>query len=114
MRIDCWVDNVRRHDRFNAFADQDCERHQIVDFERRERSRITRHLVMRIGGDKTVAGKVLGDRSDSACAKAAAKCAREMSHCVRIAMESAVSDYFTVPVIEIEHRCKAEVDAMRA
>ncbi len=68
---------------------------------------------MRVGGDEPVSWKVLPHRSHSPRPHSVTHGGSEMRGCIGITMQGAVTDHRAFPVIEIEDRPEAEIDADR-
>ncbi len=105
---------MRRHDRLDAASNQGRKGHEIIGDQLGQRSSVHGQFGVRIGGDEAVSRKMLADRRHAGGAQSFPQRHGEMGHRVRIAMQCAIADDRARPVIEVEHRCEAEIDATSA
>jgi len=113
-RVDCRIDDVRRHHPLEAPPDQRSERHEVLGRDRREAALVLRQRIVRIRGDVAMSREMLAHRRHAFGVQSVDKGSREMRRGVGVAMECAVADDAAGAVIEIEHRRKREVHAMGA
>src|ERR1700716_1814296 len=68
---------------------------------------------MRISAHVTMTRKMLADGTDAALAQTLHECGGKLRYGLRVAMEGTIPDDAAVAVIDVEHRCEAQVHAMR-
>ena len=108
------VDHMRGHHPGELAAEAVPIRRDVLVPHGVEVAFIDRHVVVRIGLDEAVAGEVLADRTHARLRHAGDQRQGERGDGLRVAVEGAVADGAAAAVVEVQHRGKAEVDAVRA
>ena len=108
---DLFVDDVCRHDAAEALREQS-KRHGIFGKNCFEIARIAGDVHMRIRFDETMPWKMLADATHAAARKAVNQRAGQLDRDFRPAMKSAVANHTALAIIEIEHRCIRQIDAV--
>ena len=68
---------------------------------------------VRVGDGKAVTGEMLAHRRHAGVGEALHDGRREGADSVRVEMQRAVADHRARPVVEVQHRREAEIDAVR-
>ena len=66
---------------------------------------------MAVAADEAVAGKMFAAGFHAAAVQAALQCQRQFNHHVRIFVEAAVADNGAISPVQIQYRCKRQIDA---
>ncbi len=74
---------------------------------------VDRQLLVRIADDPAMSWKMLGDGSHSRAAQPAAKCHCQLTDDSRNTVKRPVANHLAEPPVEIDTRCKTEIDANR-
>ena len=102
-----------RHDAAQPGFDQPPERHRIAGLDFGIGPVVDRDLMVGIGADMAMPREMLADRVHAALPETLDQRARQIRNGLGVGMQRAVADHAAVAVIDIEHRRKAQIDAMR-
>ncbi|CFE02647.1 Uncharacterised protein [Bordetella pertussis] len=114
LGIDLRIDHMRRHDSRHDQVAQPGVRRRVILQDARERPRIDRDLVVRIGAHEPMAGEMLAAGRHARQRQALRQRARQHGDHACVMVEGAIADHLAHAVVEVQYRREAEIDAAGA